>query len=185
MRPFRWVNSSCRQRVKSICRLTDAKSIGREITFQKDTMSYDFLKDVLMILSVSLEARLHRLSLYARTITLKLTYSDMKSITRSHSVESVHLAYEIFMAVIPMLKGLITNSVRLIGISLQNLSEDYTRQLTFVDLGGLRDKWLTHRWQRALWNLQQKYTINLFPEDPQNNWNEHLYDMISLMRNKI
>ena len=51
----------------------------------------------------------------------------MKYITRSRSGESVHLTYEIFMATIPFLKGLIINSIRLIGISLQNLSDDYSR----------------------------------------------------------
>ena len=162
----------------------EAKSIGREVTFQKDTMSYDFLKDVLMLLSISLEARLRRLSLYSRTVTLKLTYSDMKSITRSHSGESVSQAYEIFMAVIPLLKGTITNSVRLIGISLQNLSGEYSRQLTFADLGGIRDKWLSYRWKKAVWNLQRKYAVNLFPGDTETDWEEHLYDAISHMRNK-
>ena len=35
------------------------------------------------------------------------------------------------------------NPVRLIGISLQNLSEEHSRQLTFSDLGGVRDQRLT------------------------------------------
>jgi DNA polymerase-4/DNA polymerase IV (DinB-like DNA polymerase) len=163
----------------------DAKSIGREITFQNDTMSYDFLKDVLMILSISLEARLSRHSLYARTTTLKLTYSDMKSITRSYSGESIYRAHEIFMAAIPMLKGLLTNSVRLIGISLQNLSGEYSHQLTFADIGGIRDKWLLYRWKKAIWNLQQKYTINLSCEGTEKTQEEHLYDLISSMRHKV
>ena len=145
-------------------------------------MSYDFLKDVLMLLSISLEARLRRLNLYARTVTLKLTYSDMKSITRSHSGESVRPAYEIFMAAVPLLKCLIPNSVRLIGISLQNLSGDYARQLTFADLGGIRDKWLAYRWKKAVWNLQRKYNINLFMDESETEWEEHLYDVIFHMR---
>ena len=53
---------------------TDAQSIAREITFQHDTNNFAFLKDVLMLLAVSLEARLQRLVFYARTVTLKLTY---------------------------------------------------------------------------------------------------------------
>ena len=148
------------------------------------TINYDFLKDVLMILSISLEARLSQHSLYARTTTLKLTYSDMKSITRSYSGESIYRAHEIFMTAIPMLKGLLTNSVRLIGISLQNLSGEYSRQLTFADLDGIRDKWLLHRWKKAIWNLQRKYTVNLFYEGTDKAREEHLYDIISSMRQK-
>ena len=163
----------------------DAKSLGREVTFQKDTMSYDFLKDVLMLLSISMEARLSRHGMYARTATLKLTYSDMKSITRSQSGESISQAYEIFMAAIPMLKGLLTNSVRLIGISLQNLSDEYSRQLTFADLGGIREKWLSYRWKKAIWNLQRKYNINLSPGASETDGEERLYDVISHMRNRM
>ena len=148
-------------------------------------MNYGFLKDVLMVLAISLETRLRRLNLYSRTVTLKLTYSDMKSITRSHSGESVGQAYEIFMAAVPLLKGTVTNSIRLIGISLQNLSSDYARQLTFADLGGTRDKWLSHRWKQAIWNLQQKYSVNLFHGNSLTEWEEHLYDVISHMRLKI
>ena len=163
----------------------DAKSIGREITFQKDTMSYDFLKDVLMLLSISLEARLRRHGMYARTATLKLTYSDMRSITRSQSGESIRQAYEIFMSAIPMLKGLLTNSVRLIGISLQNLSDEYSRQLTFADLGGIREKWLSYRWKKAIWNLQRKYDIHLSPGASGSDGGERLYDVISHMSNRM
>ena len=79
---------------------TDAKSIAREVTFQKDTSNFMFLKDVLMVLAVSLESRLQPLGFYARTVTLKLTFYNMKSITRSVSSESgeaTDRAYEIFM----------------------------------------------------------------------------------------
>ena len=89
------------------------------------------------------------------------------------------------MAVVPLLKGLITNSIRLIGISLQNLSGDYSRQLTFADLGGIRDKWLSYRWKKALWNLQQRYNVNLSMDKNKTEWNEHLYDVISHMRQNI
>ena len=150
-----------------------------------DTMSYDFLRDVLMLLCISLEARLRRHGMYARTATLKLTYSDMRSITRSQSGESIRQAYEIFMSAIPMLKGLLTNSVRLIGISLQNLSDEYSRQLTFADLGGIREKWLSYRWKKAIWNLQRKYDIHLFPGASGSDGGERLYDVISHMSNRM
>ena len=76
----------------------DAKSLAREVTFQHDTQNFTFLKDVVMILAVSLEARLQHLGFYARTVTLKLTFYNMKSITRSQSGENTNRAYEIFMA---------------------------------------------------------------------------------------
>ena len=42
----------------------DAKSIGREITFQKDVDDFDYLKDVLLLLAVSVERRAKRVGLF-------------------------------------------------------------------------------------------------------------------------
>ena len=125
---------------------TDAQSIAREVTFQHDTQNFMFLKEVLMLLAVSLESRLQRLGFYARTVTLKLTYYNMKSITRSQSGENTNRAYEIFMTAFALFNRLkqrhsVNNfqatravnipPVRLIGISLQNLTPSGSRQLTF------------------------------------------------------
>ena len=57
----------------------DAKSISRELTFQADTEDYGFLRDVLFLLSMSVERRAKRVNLYGEGVTLKLTYSDMKT----------------------------------------------------------------------------------------------------------
>ena len=164
---------------------SDAKSIGREITFQKDTGDFDFLRDVLVVLAVPLQARLRRLKLYCRTVTLKLTYWNMRGITRSRSGEATDRASEIYLTTSALLEGVMRSPVRLIGISLQNLSEEHSRQLTFEDLGGARDKWLAERWKEKVITLQQKYAVNLFPSGTETQWEEHLYDVISLMRERV
>ena len=158
----------------------DAKSIAREVTFQKDTPNRDFLKDVLMLLAVNLEARLKKLQLYARTVTLKLTYHDMKTITRSQSGENINQAYEIFTAAFHSFENVKTNLVRLIGISLQNLSQSGTRQLTFSDINQNREKFLRQRWQQALFNLERKYRLRLTGQENK----EQLYYIIDLMLEK-
>ncbi|MDY6402338.1 MAG: DNA polymerase IV [Synergistales bacterium] len=158
----------------------DAKSIAREVTFQKDTMNRDFLKDVLMLLAVNLEARLKKLQLYARTVTLKLTYHDMKTITRSQSGENINQAYEIFTAAFNSFKNVKTNLIRLIGISLQNLSQSGTRQLTFSDINKNREKFLRQRWQQAIFNLERKYMLRLTGQENK----EQLYYIIDLMLEK-
>ena len=158
----------------------DAKSIAREVTFQKDTMNRDFLKDVLMLLAVNLEARLKKLQLYARTVTLKLTYHDMKTITRSQSGENINQAYEIFTADFNSFKNVKTNLIRLIGISLQNLSQSGTRQLTFSDINKNREKFLRQRWQQAIFNLERKYMLRLTGQENK----EQLYYIIDLMLEK-
>ena len=61
----------------------DAKSIGREVTFQKDVNNYLLLKDVLLLLAFCVEHRAQRYNLRGKGVTLKLTFSDMRSISRS------------------------------------------------------------------------------------------------------
>ena len=163
----------------------EAKSIGREITFQKDTGDFDFLRDVLVVLAVPLQARLRRLKLYCRTVTLKLTYWNMKGVTRSRSGEATDRASEIYLTASALLDGAMRSPVRLIGVSLQNLSEDHSRQLSFSDLGGERDRRLAEYWKNRLLALQQKYAVDLSPSGTETQREEHLYDVISLMRERI
>lgn len=75
----------------------DAKSISKEFTFQKDVSSFKFLDDVLFILAFRVEERAKRLGLYGEGVSLKITYSNMKSITRSMLVdECSNDAYTIY-----------------------------------------------------------------------------------------
>ena len=146
---------------------TDAKSIAREITFQHDTNNFMFLKDVLMLLAVSLESRLQRLGFYARTVTLKLTFYNMKGITRTQSGENTNRAYEIFTAAFKRFKEFKMDDerlkipIRLLGISLQNLSFSGSRQLTFSDVYGDRERKIRIRWQNALSDLERRYDLKI------------------------
>ena len=130
-----------------------------------------FLKDVLMVLAVSLESRLQRLGFYARTVTLKLTFYNMKSLTRSVSSESgeaTDRAYEIFMKAFEQFRQFQSKDsiftkipIRLIGISLQNLSFSGSRQLTFADVYGNREEQMQKRWNATLLNLERKYRMKI------------------------
>ena len=74
----------------------DAKSIGREITFQEDVGDYAFLKEVLFLLALNVENRVRRVGLHGKGVTLKLTYANMKSITRSRILEDCDDAVTIY-----------------------------------------------------------------------------------------
>lgn len=111
----------------------DAKTIGRELTFQADVTDYDFLKDVLFLLSLSVENRARRVNLFGRGISLKITYANMKGISRSKAVPFCDSAMTIYNEAVKMLDQIDKHPVRLIGASIYNLSEERTRQLTFDD----------------------------------------------------
>ena len=112
----------------------DAKSISREVTFQEDVDNYVFLRDVLLLLSISVEKRAANVGLYGENITLKLTYSDMKSITRSHLFPSTRSAAAIFLEASRLLEQVPHRSVRLIGVGIHHLTGEYGRQIRFDDI---------------------------------------------------
>ncbi len=107
----------------------EAKSIGRELTFQKDVDSFDLLKDVLFLLALNVENRARRVGLRGRGVTLKLTYADMKSITRSRSPASCGSAVSIWRETARLLDKVEKRPIRLIGVSLYNLTDEEEQQL--------------------------------------------------------
>ena len=112
----------------------DAKSIGRELTFQEDVKSFSFLKDVLLLLALSVENRAARYGLYGKGVSLKLTYADMKSITRSRLVFACDDAMTIWREAVQLLDQVERRPVRLVGVGIYNLTEEAGRQLTFEDI---------------------------------------------------
>ena len=107
----------------------DAKSIGRELTFQKDVENYELLRDVLFLLALNVENRAKRVGLRGRGVTLKLTYANMKSITRSRSPAACGGAVSIWREAASLLDKVEKRPVRLIGVSLYNLTDTEEQQL--------------------------------------------------------
>ena len=111
----------------------DTKSISREVTFQEDVDNYELLKDVLLLLAMSVERRAARYGLHAGGVTLKLTYADMRNITRSRVVTSADSAGTIYRETVRMLEQVEKRPVRLVGAGIYNLSGDEGLQMTLDD----------------------------------------------------
>ncbi len=76
------------------------KSISHEFTFNEDTADSDALESTLARLSEMVARRLREHELHARTIQLKLRYTDFSTITRAHSFDhGTQLDTEIFQQV--------------------------------------------------------------------------------------
>lgn len=113
----------------------DAKSVGREVTFQKDVGNYYLLKDILFLLSLCVEHRAGRYNLRGKGVTLKLTYSNMQSISRSRSISmATSSAVTIYREASALLDGVRWDSARLIGVSLHNLTDREEGQMVIRDL---------------------------------------------------
>jgi len=65
----------------------DPKSVGHEHTFNVDTADQAQLEAMLARLSQMVCRRLREYGLYARTINMKLRYTDFTTITRAHTLE--------------------------------------------------------------------------------------------------
>jgi len=113
-----------------------AKSISRETTFAADTSDKTFLQAVLQYLCERVGAELREEAKHARTITLKLRYSDFETITRSLSARMAVDADDIiFVSAAKLLEQALarrTNPIRLIGVGVSNLV-DYGKQLNMLD----------------------------------------------------
>ena len=138
----------------------DAKSISRELTFQEDVESYAFLQDVLLLLAISVERRAKRHGLHGRGVTLKLTYANMKSITRSKLVGVCDNAVTIYDAACQLLRDTERRPVRLVGVGIYDLSGEAGRQLTIDDLLQDAQDRRDRRLRTALDALQRRYGLD-------------------------
>ena len=160
----------------------DAKSISREMTFQEDVSDYEFLKHVLLLLSVSVERRAKRSGLHGGGVSLKLTYSDMKSITRSRSPADCGSAVAIWREAGKLLEKVEKRPVRLLGISLYNLSDTEERQLRLEGFDDADAREQEEERKRQLSALEEHYHLNFAGHLPQLFHAETLHKTVEYMR---
>ncbi len=122
------------------------KSISHETTFNEDTADVEMLESTLARLSEMVGRRLREHQLYARTVQLKLRYSDFSTITRAHSLDhATQLDTEIFNEVRSLFRQncKAKAAIRLLGVHVSGL-EPGEGQLNLL----VEDK--TNRWRKAL-----------------------------------
>lgn len=124
-----------------------AKSISHEHTFSQDTRDVEKIESTLAHLSEMVGRRLRESNFSARTLQLKLRYSDFSTITRAHSVSRpTQVDTEIFAAISRLFhdnweQG---RAVRLLGVHASNF-QDAPEQM---DLLGIDEK--QRKWTQAL-----------------------------------
>ena len=122
------------------------KSISHEHTFNVDTADEAALEATLARLSEMVGRRLREQALYARTVQLKLRYSDFSTITRAHSLDhATQLDTEIFEHSRALFRHNRTPgaTIRLLGVQLSSL-ESGEGQMDLLE--GER----AARWRKAL-----------------------------------
>jgi len=121
---------------------TAAKSISHEHTYNEDTDDESQLEATLMRLSEMVGRRLRESSFHARTVQLKLRYTDFTTITRAHSLPvPTQLDGEIFSQVRLLFRrnwkpG---RQVRLLGVQASSF-EAQAEQISLLE-GGRQQRW--------------------------------------------
>ena len=108
-----------------------AKSSGSERTYPEDLIDLDAIRDEIDRMARQAASWLERRTLFARTVTIKMRYSDFTTITRSSTSESPMRAPEHLVAQATSLLAKTeagTRPVRLLGVSVNNLAETEQRQ---------------------------------------------------------
>jgi DNA polymerase-4 len=124
----------------------DPKSISHEHTYGEDTADAERLQSTLMRLSEMVGRRLREGGYHARTIQLKLRYTDFTTITRAHSLdEATQLDTEIYEQARRLFLGNWKrgSAVRLLGVQASHF-EAGPAQLDLIEPSRQQ------RWKRAL-----------------------------------
>ncbi len=109
---------------RSVTPRETVKSISRETTFQEDVTDTGLLESSLLELAEDVCRRLRRQRLQARTVAVKIRYSDFATHTRSHTLGKPADVDEVFFREVLALfrKGRTRRyRIRLVGVGVSNL----------------------------------------------------------------
>jgi len=119
----------------------ETKSSGSENTFAEDLSDIDAVRCEIADMAADAARWLVRRQLLARTVTIKVRYSDFTTITRSHTAPPTREAADVVARAVQLLDKTEAGRrpIRLLGVSVHNLCSDADLarpdQLPFTDEG--------------------------------------------------
>ncbi len=137
----------------------EVKSISEETTFSEDLKNTDKIKAVLSELAAGVGYRLRCKGLQGRTITLKLRFSNFKTITRAITlVEPTDSDSDIYQTACTLFgRHCSAPPWRLVGIQVSNFEQEEQLSLLRPDETALK----TNRLTRTRDQLHQKYDTDI------------------------
>lgn len=114
---------------------SDAKSIGKELTFESDLRSRQEMLAYILALSEKVGWRLRLAGVSGRTITLKLRFASFKTITRSRTLPDPVCADEIIYETCRDIFNKLTlpEGVRLLGVTVSHLGAETSQTNLFEE----------------------------------------------------
>jgi DNA polymerase-4 len=113
----------------------ETKSSGSENTYPEDLTDIDTIRAQIAEMARHAVEWLERRDLLARTVTIKVRYSDFTTITRSHTAQPGRDAVELSRRAMQLLEktAVGTRPVRLLGVSVHNLCTPVDARTQFAD----------------------------------------------------
>jgi len=111
------------------------KSIGKEETFSHDVADLSQLEKILYDLVEGVCGRLRAKNWKTRTVTLKIRYSDFKTITRAETIRATNDDPVVFQTVCALLRKGYTRklALRLLGVQLSHFVDEQDREPGLFD----------------------------------------------------
>jgi len=108
----------------------EVKSSGSENTYPEDLLDITTIRAEIAAMAGSAIRWLAKRNLLARTVTIKVRYSDFTTITRSHSAEPTRDEAALTERAVQLLAKTHagTTPIRLLGVSVHNLCEEAAQQ---------------------------------------------------------
>lgn len=133
-----------------------AKSVSHETTFSQDIFEREPLQAWLMELTQQVGRRLRRYDIRGRTVSIKIRFSDFRTITRSLSLSDPSSSSEVLEAAIKELfqRVELVDGVRLVGMGVSNLS---TQTLTQQQLFGNEERARSARLDKIQDQLKDRF----------------------------
>ncbi|MCD6400103.1 DNA polymerase IV [candidate division WOR-3 bacterium] len=104
-----------------ITTVSKRKSYSRETTLYENTADRNFILSILFYLVERAVSAMRSDGYLTTKVSVKLRFSDFKTITRGKSVIATDISAEIFKLCVELLDGLIDRYVRLIGVKLEGI----------------------------------------------------------------
>lgn len=90
-------------------------------------------------------------------MTLKLKFYDMKSVTRSATIDPTDNVNEIHALSVNMLEKLPKRAVRLIGLGVSNFTDTKYTQLSFDDINSGKAPGTEEKLEKSLMQLRERF----------------------------
>lgn len=156
-----------------------AKSIGRETTFPTNVTDRSILEETLLLLSRGVSERAKGQKFSGHTLTLKVKYGDMQSISRSQSKRIYDRPDLIYQGALELLESVdLSRPVRLLGVAVSHPDRETYEQLSFESVeeqGETKEKAL----DSIVTDLRNAYGKNMIKTAKELLAERHLYSDFS------